>query len=268
MQHPAAIELVEVTRTFGKKVAVHQLTLTVHRGELFAFLGPNGAGKTTTIKMICGLLRPSAGCIRVCGYDVQKQADQARLCVSYVPDNPYLYDKLTGREFFELVLDLYGVDYQQGRRRIAELAELFELDVYLDDLTETYSHGMKQRVAFAAALLHEAPVLVVDEPTLGLDPFGMRALKNLLRIQTRQGGTVFLSTHSLDLVEALADRIAIVDRGQLVAIGTLEELRQRASSYGSLEEIFLRLTAGKGGQANRFAFGKPVQADGYDAGTA
>ena len=237
-----AIELIQVSRSFGNKMAVHQLNLCVRPGELFAFLGPNGAGKTTTIRMICGLLRPSSGTVYVCGHNVQTQPETVRTCLSYVPDNPYLYDKLTGREFFELVLDLYGVEREQGRRRIAELVELFELGEYLDDLTETYSHGMKQRVAFAAALLHEARVLVVDEPTLGLDPYGMRALKNLLLQQTRQGATVFLSTHSLDLVEALCDRMAIIEQGHLIAVGTLEELRQLAHSHGSLEEVFLRLT--------------------------
>lgn len=237
-----AIELEKVTRTFGKKVAVHDLSLTVKTGELFAFLGPNGAGKTTTIKMICGLLRPTLGTIRVCGYDLEKETEAARACLSYVPDNPHLYDKLTGREFFELVLDLYGVDRRQGQRRIAELVEIFELADFLDDLTETYSHGMKQRVAFAAALLHDPRVLVVDEPTLGLDPYGMRALKELLLQQTRQGGCVFLSTHSLDLVQALADRMAVIEQGRLVAVGTLEELRKLAYSDGSLEEVFLRLT--------------------------
>lgn len=264
MHHPGAIELENVTRTFGKKVAVEQLSLRVERGELFAFLGPNGAGKTTTIKMICGLLRPTSGCIRVCGFDVQEQSELSRACLSYVPDNPHLYDKLTGREFFELVLDLYGVDYQQGQRRIAELVELFDLGDYLDDLTETYSHGMKQRVAFAAALLHEAQVLVVDEPTLGLDPLGMRALKNLLRRQTRQGGTVFLSTHSLDLVERLADRIAIVEHGRLIAVGTLEELRKRAYSHGSLEDVFLRLTAGEPAQTEPAQPDRFPVSDGHD----
>ncbi|MCS7014754.1 MAG: ABC transporter ATP-binding protein [Gemmatales bacterium] len=242
MSRPAAIELENVTRTFGTKVAVDQLSLQVHAGELFAFLGPNGAGKTTTIKMICGLLRPTRGTLRVCGYDVQMQPELARACLSYVPDNPYLYEKLTGREFFQLVLDLYEVPAAEGHRRIQELIEIFDLDGYLDDLTETYSHGMKQRVAFAAALLHGARVLVVDEPTLGLDPYGMRALKNLLRQHIRQGATVFLSSHSLDLVEALADRIGIVARGRLITVGTLEELRRLAHSQGSLEDVFLRLT--------------------------
>lgn len=244
-----AIALENLTKTFGNKVAVHQLNLQVRAGELFAFLGPNGAGKTTTIKMICGLLRPSSGTVYVCGYNVHTQSEAARACLSYVPDNPYLYDKLTGREFFELVLDLYGVDRRQGRRQIAELVELFDLADYLDDLAETYSHGMKQRVAFAAALLHDARVLVVDEPTLGLDPHGMRALRNLLLQQTRQGATVFLSTHSLDLVEALADRMAIIQQGHLVAVGSLDELRKLTVSHGSLEEVFLQLTT-RGSERN------------------
>ncbi|MCS7167728.1 MAG: ABC transporter ATP-binding protein [Gemmatales bacterium] len=244
MRGAAALELENVTRTFGTKVAVAQLSLQVQVGELFAFLGPNGAGKTTTIKMICGLLRPNQGTLRVCGYDALRQPELARAALSYVPDNPYLYEKLTGREFFQLVLDLYNISPTEGKRRLDYLIQIFDLSNYLDDLTETYSHGMKQRVAFAAALLHGAPVLIVDEPTLGLDPFAMRALKNLLRQYTRQGATVFLSTHSLDLVEALADRIGIIAQGRLIAVGTLEELRRRTHCTGSLEEVFLQLIEG------------------------
>ncbi len=236
------IELYEVTKTFGTKTAIDRLTLRIGTGELFAFLGPNGAGKTTTIKLICGLLFPTAGTIRVGGYDLQKDGDRARQLISYVPDQPYLYEKLTGREFLQFIADMYALAADHGRRRIDEMIDLFDLSDFVDDLTERYSHGMRQRTVFAAALLHEPRVLIIDEPTVGLDPRSVRLLKDLLRGEADQGTTVFLSTHSLDIAQELADRIGIVDRGRLISCGSLETLRKQASLDGSLEDVFLKLT--------------------------
>ncbi|MCS7021093.1 MAG: ABC transporter ATP-binding protein [Gemmataceae bacterium] len=237
------IELVQVSKRYGDKWAVHDLTLTVGRGELFAFLGPNGAGKTTTIKLLCGLLLPSSGTIRVGGYDLISQGEQARQIISYVPDQPFLYDKLTGREFLQFIADLYGMSREQTAQRLTEVIELFRLHDFIDELTERYSHGMRQRTVFAAALLHQPQVLIADEPTVGLDPKSIRELKTLLRRSADAGMTVFLSTHTLDIAEELADRIGIIDQGRLLGLGTLAELRQQAASDGDLEDVFLKITA-------------------------
>jgi ABC-2 type transport system ATP-binding protein len=236
------IELVDVTKRYGTKLAVDHLNLTVGRGELFAFLGPNGAGKTTTIKMLCGLLFPSSGTVRVGGFDLQADGDQARQLIAFVPDTPFLYEKLTGREFLQFIADMYGMPRGHGRRRIEAMVELFALGPFVDDLTERYSHGMRQRTVFAGALLHEPKVLIVDEPTVGLDPKSIRLLKDLLRQQAKGGTTVFLSTHSLDVAQELADRIGVVNRGRLIGCGTLDALRRQADLHGTLEEVFLKLT--------------------------
>jgi ABC-2 type transport system ATP-binding protein len=236
------IELSDVTKTFGAKTAVDRLSLRVEAGELFAFLGPNGAGKTTTLKLICGLLFPTAGTVRVASFDLQRDGDKARQIISYVPDQPYLYEKLTGREFLQFIADMYGLERGQARRRMEELISTFSLADFVDDLTESYSHGMKQRTVFAAALLHEPKVLIVDEPTVGLDPHGVRLLKDLLRQEADRGVTVFLSTHSLDVAQQLAGRIGIVERGRLISCGPLEALRKQAALDGSLEDVFLKLT--------------------------
>jgi ABC-2 type transport system ATP-binding protein len=236
------IQLDKVTKQYGTKTAVHEMSLEVPAGELFAFLGPNGAGKTTTIKMLCGLLFPTSGSVRVGGYDLRTDGNRARQLLSYVPDQPYLYEKLTGREFLQFIADMYGLSRDQGRRRVAEAIEQFRLGEFLDDLTERYSHGMRQRTVFASALVHEPKVLIVDEPTVGLDPRSVRQLKDLLRRQADDGVTVFLSSHSLDVVQELADRIAIVDHGRLIGCGDLETLRTQAAVDGSLEEVFLKLT--------------------------
>jgi len=236
------IELNEVTKKYGTKTAVQGLTLNIEAGELFAFLGPNGAGKTTTIKLVCGLLFPTSGTVKVGGYDLQSQGDRARQLISYVPDQPYLYEKLTGREFLQFISDMYGMEAAHGQDRIEAMIELFELGDFVDDLTERYSHGMRQRTVFAAALLHEPRVLIVDEPTVGLDPRSVRLLKDLLRREADQGMTVFLSTHSLDIAEELAGRIGIVEHGRLISCGSLDVLRKQAALDGSLEEVFLKLT--------------------------
>jgi ABC-2 type transport system ATP-binding protein len=236
------IELRNVSKRYGPKLAVRDLNLRVETGELFAFLGPNGAGKTTTIKMICGLLFPSEGEVRVGGFDVVRDGDRARELLSYVPDQPYLYEKLSGREFLHFIAELYGLAKQDAERRIGEMIELFALNDFVDDLTERYSHGMRQRTVFAAALVHQPKALIVDEPTVGLDPRSIRLLKDLLRTEASRGTTVFLSTHSLDIAQELADRIGIVDHGQLITCGTLDALRKQAALDGSLEDVFLKLT--------------------------
>jgi ABC-2 type transport system ATP-binding protein len=237
------IELIQVSKRYGDKWAVRDLSLTVPRGELFAFLGPNGAGKTTTIKILCGLLLPTSGSVRIGGYDLAEHGEAARRLISYVPDQPFLYDKLTGREFLQFIADLYGMPREQVGVRMAEVIRQFRLEDFIDDLTERYSHGMRQRTVFAAALLHQPQVLVADEPTVGLDPKSIRELKTLLRRLADEGTTVFLSTHTLDIAEELADRIGIIDHGRLLGLGSLAELRQQAASDGDLEDVFLKITA-------------------------
>jgi ABC-2 type transport system ATP-binding protein len=241
------IEFHDVRRNFGPKQAVAGLTLVVQPGELFAFLGPNGAGKTTTIKMLVGLLRPSAGSIRLSGHNVVEHARDAQRLLGYVPDEPYLYDKLSGREFLQFVADMYGMPPALAAERVARETANFELGDFLDDLSETYSHGMKHRLAFAAALLHDPAVLVLDEPTVGLDPRSIRMLKDLLRARAQAGATIFMSTHSLAIAEEIADRIGIVEEGRLRFLGTLAQLRQELSLHEtSLEHLYLQLTSGNG----------------------
>jgi ABC-2 type transport system ATP-binding protein len=236
------IELTDITKRYGTKLAVDRLTLRIEAGELFAFLGPNGAGKTTTIKMLAGLLFPTQGTIRVGGFDLERQGDRARQLMAFVPDTPFLYEKLTGREFLRFIADMYGMSQEHGRRRIEAMVELFSLGTFVDDLTERYSHGMRQRTVFAGALLHEPKVLIVDEPTVGLDPKSIRLLKDLLRREADGGTTIFLSTHSLDVAQQLADRIGVVHHGRMIGCGTLDELRRQADHQGTLEDVFLKLT--------------------------
>lgn len=236
------IHLDRVTKVYGTKTAVHELSLEIPAGELFAFLGPNGAGKTTTIKMLCGLLFPTSGRVSIGGHDLHRDGERARQLLSYVPDLPFLYEKLTGREFLRFIADMYGLPADRAEQRIGEVIDLFELSPFVNDLTERYSHGMRQRTVFAAALVHEPKVLIVDEPTVGLDPRSVRHLKDLLRRQADQGVTVFLSSHSLDVVQELADRIGIINHGRLVSCGSMEALRTQAAVDGTLEEVFLTLT--------------------------
>src|SRR3954447_3113006 len=234
------IELRGVSKLFGTKRAVDQLDLTVRAGELFAFLGPNGAGKTTTIKMVCGLLAPTSGTVRVGGHPAASQ--EARQLLAYVPDQPYLYEKLTGREFLRFVVEMYGLERRKAETRVAELIETFEMADFVDDLCENYSQGMKQRVVFASALVHNPKVLVVDEPLVGLDPRSARIVKNLFVSQARGGAAVLMSIHLLAIAEELADTIGIVDHGRMLTVGTLAELRRQAQHDGTLEDLFLKLT--------------------------
>jgi len=240
-----AIELTEVTKRFGEFTAVDTLNLQVDAGELFAFLGPNGAGKTTTIKIIAGLLTPDRGTVRVCGHPMGRDGRLAKAQLAYVPDQPFLYDKLTGREFLEFVGQMYGLERNISKQRSAELIERLGMGGFLDQLAESYSHGMKQRTVLAAALLHEPAVLVIDEPIVGLDPKTVRTVKDLMNEITHTGRTVFMSTHTLAVAEAVADRIGIIHHGQLIAVGTLDELRRHAARSASFEDIFLDLTSDK-----------------------
>ncbi len=234
------IQFENVSRRYGSKVAVSGLNLEIPRGELFALLGPNGAGKTTTIKMVVGLLRPTGGVVRVCGYDVVTDRRRANRMLGYIPDVPYLYDKLTGREFLQFIAEMYGLDPSAASQRMAIQIDQFDLGDFVNDLTESYSHGMKQRLAFAAGMLHEPDVLVVDEPMVGLDPVSIRLLKDLLREKTAAGMTILMSTHLLGVAEEIADRVGIVDRGRLRYLGTLAELRDKVGSRdGSLERLYL-----------------------------
>jgi ABC-2 type transport system ATP-binding protein len=236
------IELRGVTKLFGAKRAVDHLDLHVRAGELFAYLGPNGAGKTTTIKMVCGLLTPTSGSVTVGGFPAA--SPEARQLLAYVPDQPYLYDKLTGREFLRFVVEMYGLDRKTAAARSAELIDTFEMSDFIDELCESYSQGMKQRVVFAAALVHEPRVLVVDEPLVGLDPRSARIVKDLFVAQARAGVAVMMSTHLLAIAEELADTIGIVDHGRMLARGTLAELREELHSSGPLEDLFLAVTGG------------------------
>lgn len=236
------IEFDHVTRTYGPKPAVTDLSLSIPRGELFALLGPNGAGKTTTIKMLVGLLRPSRGVVRICGHDLVKEVRKAHLHTGYVPDEPTLYDKLTGREFLWFIADMFGMPRHLAEQKIDREIDHFELAEFADDLSESYSLGMKQRLVFAAALLHDPDVLVLDEPMVGLDPRSVRIVKDLLTSLTQLGMTVFMSTHTLAMVEEMADRVGIMVRGQLRFLGTIAELRAQVAMETSLENLYLELT--------------------------
>jgi len=238
------IEFDHITRFYGAKPAVSDVTLAIPRGELFALLGPNGAGKTTTIKMLVGLLQPSHGAVRVCGRDVVKDPRGAHVHLGYVPDEPMLYDKLTGREFLRFIADMFGMPRHVGGRNIDREIENFELGDFADELTESYSLGMKQRLVFAASLLHDPAVLVLDEPMVGLDPRSVRIVKDLIKARTHEGMTVFMSTHTLAMAEELADRVGIMVRGNLRFLGTIGELRgQMALETTSLEHLYLQITA-------------------------
>ena len=238
------IETSHLVKCYGDKVAVHDVSFAVHGGEIFGFLGPNGAGKTTTIKTIVGLLQPTSGTVKVAGYDVQAQPLLAKAACGYVPDEPNLYAKLSARELLRFVGDLYEMSRPQVERRIDELLRLFDLTEAGDDLIDSYSHGMRQKTAIAAALMHDPKVLVLDEPTVGLDPKSARLIKDILRQLADRGAAVFLSTHILEIAEHMCDRIGIINKGELIAVGTMSELRALGKGETSLEDIFLTLTGG------------------------
>ena len=238
------IETRQLNKRYGTKTAVEEVSFQVFAGEIFGFLGPNGAGKTTTIKMIVGLLKPTSGTVLVNGYDVQVHPMEAKSTTGYVPDEPNLYAKLTGRELLRFVGDLYGLERKQVNRRIEELLRLFDLAQASDDTIDSYSHGMQQKTSLAAALMHDPKVLVLDEPTVGLDPKSARLIKDILRQMAERGAAIFLSTHILEIAERMCDRIGIINKGRLIAMGTMDELRRMGQGETSLEDIFLNLTGG------------------------
>ncbi len=240
------LELRSARKQYGRFVAVKGLDLTVNRGEIFGFLGPNGAGKTTTIRMVAGVLRPSSGRVLVGGADLLAHPEKAKSKVGYIPDRPYLYDKLSGGEFLRFVAGLWGRSGDAVEARADRLLELFQLTPWKDELIESYSHGMRQKILISSALIHQPELIVVDEPMVGLDPRSARLLKDLFRTFVAHGGTVFLSTHTLEVAEALCDRIAIINQGEIIAFGTMDELRAQAHAGGAhLEEIFLKVTGGE-----------------------
>jgi ABC-2 type transport system ATP-binding protein len=237
------IALKELTKSYGKTLAVDRLSLLIGRGEIFGFIGPNGAGKTTTIRMMAGVLGPTEGEVRIGGISMAENPVEAKRIIGFIPDRPFLYEKLTGMDFLRFVGDLYGVRNGVFRSRAEGLLMRFSLYDWGDQLIEAYSHGMKQRLVIASALLHEPQVIIVDEPMVGLDPAGIRMVKDLLRELAASGTTVFISTHTLEIAEDLCDRIGIIHHGKLIALGTTRDLRGTARiEQGDLEDVFLRLT--------------------------
>ncbi|MFQ5537218.1 MAG: ABC transporter ATP-binding protein [Gemmatimonadota bacterium] len=247
-RRPAADEMIRLeglVKRYGGFTAVNGLDLDVHRGEIFGFLGPNGAGKTTTIRMVAGVLRPSAGRILIGGDDLAQEPEKAKVRIGYIPDRPYLYEKLSGAEFLRFVAGLWGKDGRDVEGRLDRLLEVFHLTPWKNELIESYSHGMRQKLLISSALIHQPELIVVDEPMVGLDPRSARLLKDLMRTFVGAGGTIFLSTHTLEVAEALCDRIAIVSEGKVIALGSMDELREQAQAGGAhLEDIFLKLTGG------------------------
>jgi ABC-2 type transport system ATP-binding protein len=238
------IEIQGLVKRFGEHTAVGGLDLKVEPGEIFGFLGPNGAGKTTTVKMITGLLKPTAGRITVAGYDVALSTIEAKRSMGLVPDEPFVYPKLTGIEYLRFVGELYGAGLKDMSTRIPELLEMFELTPWGGELLESYSHGMRQKLVLAGILLHDPKVLVLDEPMVGLDPKSGRLVKDIFLKLAERGTTIFMCTHVLEIAEKLCDRIGIMIGGKMIACGTLEQLQSKAKGHDDLEGIFLSLTGG------------------------
>jgi ABC-2 type transport system ATP-binding protein len=237
------IEVLGLTKHYPGGEGVSDLTFFVASGELFVFLGPNGAGKSTTIKMLTGLLTPTSGMARVAGKDVARETLPLKRLIGYMAERPHLYEKLTGREFLHFVADVYGVSRSVRDRRARELLVAFELDTAADALIETYSQGMRQKIALSSVLIHEPAVLFLDEPTNGLDPRSARLVKDVLRRICDRGATVFMTTHVLEIAEQMCDRVGILRDGRLIALGSLADLRRTQEMPGAtLESIFLRLT--------------------------
>ncbi|HLB08164.1 MAG TPA: ABC transporter ATP-binding protein [Gemmatimonadaceae bacterium] len=237
------IQLKSLTKKYGTFTAVDAIDLDVPHGQLFGFLGPNGAGKTTTLRMIAGILKPTAGTVHINGIDVAKDPIAAKAVLGYIPDRPFIYEKLTGAEFLRFVAGLYGQDGPVIERRMTELLTLFDLIEWRDELVESYSHGMRQKLIISSAFLHKPKVIVVDEPMVGLDPKAARILKDLFREYTKRGHTIMMSTHTLEVAESVCDRVAIIQGGRIRAAGTMDELYQSVGAGAKgLEELFLRLT--------------------------
>jgi ABC-2 type transport system ATP-binding protein len=239
------IVMEHLTKSYGGLMAVNDLSLNIPQGQFFAFLGPNGAGKTTTIKLLAGLLKPTSGRALIGGHDIQKDPVEARRILSFIPDMPFLYDKLEPMEFMLFVGQLYGMERVEVARASDELFEVFGLNEVRHQIIENLSHGTRQRLVIASALLHQPKVIIIDEPMVGLDPRSARVVKNVLKQRSRAGVTVFLSTHILHIAEELADQVGILNRGRLIAVGTIDELREVSGEKGELEDAFLALTRGQ-----------------------
>ena len=240
------IKLIHLTKTYKELRAVDDLNLEVKEGALFGFLGPNGAGKTTTIKMMAGVLKPTSGSVVIDGMDLAEEPEKVKKCIGFIPDRPYLYEKLSGMEFLKFIAGLYGMNHASSlQTRIRDLLELFDLTHWRDELIESYSHGMKQRLVMCSALLPQPKVLIVDEPMVGLDPRGARLVKDIFVEESLKKTTIFMSTHSLEVAAEVCRDIAIIQAGRIIARGSSEELRKAAGVDGSLESVFLKLTEGK-----------------------
>lgn len=236
------VHISHLSKAYGTKKAVDDITFDVRPGEIFGFLGPNGAGKTTTLKMIVGLLAQDSGTIEIKGLDVRKAPLESKKLFSYVPDNPELYGQLTGRAYLNFLADVYGVNQSLREERIAAYGTLFEMSGALDQFISSYSHGMKQKMALMGALIHDPELLIMDEPMVGLDPKSSFRLKELMRHRCEEKKSTFFSTHVMEVAEKLCDRLAIIHKGRIIALGTMEEIRAQAADEGSLEKIFLELT--------------------------
>ena len=240
------IELKNLTKRFGDVIAVNRLNLSISKGEIFGFIGPNGAGKTTTLRMMGGVLAPTEGYVIIDGINMEEEPEKVKRRIGFIPDRPFLYEKLTGMEFLRFTADLYGMEDGLFYKKSEEILKKFSLYDWADELIESYSHGMKQRLIISAAILHDPKVIVVDEPMVGLDPAGTRMVKNLFQDLAKNGTTLFMSTHSLGVAEDVCDRIGIIHKGLLIATGTTEELRLSAQvQEGDLEKVFLILTEGE-----------------------
>ena len=237
------IELKDLTKKYSDIMAVDNINLFIPKGEIFGFIGPNGAGKMTTINMLGGILAPTSGTVAICGIDMEENPEKAKSKIGFIPDRPYLYEKLTGMEFLRFTADLYGVDEDAFLRKAREKLEMFSLTDWSDEHIESYSHGMKQRLVMAAALLHDPEVIIVDEPMVGLDPVAINLVKNLFQRLAKQGVTVLMSTHTLKVAEDVCDRIGIIHKGSLIALGTINDLKRDAhAAEADLEQVFIRLT--------------------------
>jgi len=237
------IETKNLTKRYGSLLAVDRLNLFVPEGTIFGFIGPNGAGKTTTIKMLAGLIEPDAGTVLIRDTNIKQEPEKAKQQIGFIPDRPYLYEKLTGLEFLKFTADLYGMETSGFRQKAENLLDKFSLIDWKDELIEAYSHGMKQRLIMSAAILHDPKIIIVDEPMIGLDPAGIKMVKRLFRELADSGKTFFISTHTLSIAQDLCDKIGIIQQGKLIATGTLDDLKiQARASSGDLEAVFLKLT--------------------------
>ncbi|MBA7573535.1 Daunorubicin/doxorubicin resistance ATP-binding protein DrrA [subsurface metagenome] len=236
------IEIQKLSKKFGDTLAVDNLTLNIPAGEFFTFLGPNGAGKTTTLKTVAGLLRPTSGRVFVGGHDMAEKNTGAKRLISFIPDVPYVYEKLTGREFLYFIGELYRLDRDYYRDETERLLQLFYMQDYGNQLMESYSHGMRQKIVICSALITDPRLIIIDEPMVGLDPKSIRLVKDILRTCADRGTTILMSTHTLTLAEEISDRVGIIHKGQLISEGTVEEIKRSSEETGGLEDIFLKMT--------------------------